>query len=157
MKGFPSLEIRKVASLDEMPIELLLLADPSIEHIKAYTEKGHCFTASIKHVIIAVLVLLELNVYDIEIKNIAVLSSYQKKGFGYQLIEFAEQYAKKNHFEKLLVGTANSSIYQFAFYQKAGFEVVSVEKDFFLENYGSSIFENGIQAKHKMLLQKIIS
>lgn len=43
------------------------------------------------------------------------------------------------------VGTANSSISNIAFYQKAGYRLDSIQHDFF-SNYKEPIFENGIQA-----------
>lgn len=47
--------------------------------------------------------------------------------------------------EELMIGTGNSSINQLALYQKCGFRVIGVERDFFINNYDEPIFENGIQ------------
>ncbi|GMQ30855.1 hypothetical protein [Algoriphagus confluentis] len=52
----------------------------------------------------------------------------------------------------LLDHTNNYS--QLALYQKTGYEIVGIEKDFFIQNYPEPIFENGIPCKHKIILEK---
>ena len=43
------------------------------------------------------------------------------------------------------VGTGNSSLDALAFYQRAGFRIVGVIPDFFVDNYPEPIVENGIR------------
>lgn len=44
-----------------------------------------------------------------------------------------------------IVGTGNSSLDQLAFYQKGGFRICGVDRDFFVQNYDQQIVENAIQ------------
>ncbi len=53
-----------------------------------------------------------------------------------------------------MVGTGNSGIGGFAFYQKAGFRFKSVIRDFFVINYKEPIFENGLQCRDKVILDQ---
>lgn len=53
--------------------------------------------------------------------------------------------SKKLNAKVLEVGTGNSSISQLAFYQKCGFRIVGVDKDFFKRHYEERIIENGIE------------
>jgi len=47
------------------------------------------------------------------------------------------------------VGTGTFG-YQLAFYQRHGFRVTAIDRDFFVQNYPEPIFEDGIQL-HDML------
>lgn len=54
----------------------------------------------------------------------------------------------------LITGTGNSRIGQLDLYQKEGFDIPKIVKNFFLKNYKEPIFENGIQYKHRFKLEK---
>ncbi|MEM8527667.1 MAG: GNAT family N-acetyltransferase [Bacteroidota bacterium] len=136
------------------PYPLLFLADPSKELIDDYLRDGNCYIATIENVLVGVLILVEIESNVLEIKNIAVDSSFQGKGYGKQLLQFAEKIAKQQGYQKLLIGTGNSSIGQLAFYQKMGFEIDHLKKNFFVENYEEAIVEDGIICKHMIILVK---
>ncbi|MNE59655.1 putative N-acetyltransferase YvbK [compost metagenome] len=104
--------------------------------------------------IIGVYALLPLDNGVAEIKNIAVHNDCQGKGIGKLLLNNAIQVASEKQFETLIIGTANSSVGQLYLYQKCGFEIASIKKNFFLENYPDPIFENGIQCKHMIIPAK---
>ena len=53
----------------------------------------------------------------------------------------------------LEVGTANAGTGQLAFYQKCGFEIDGIDRDFFRRNYPDPIFENGIECRHMVRLR----
>lgn len=44
----------------------------------------------------------------------------------------------------LEIGTGNSSLNQLGLYQKCGFRIIGVDKDFFTRHYEDEIVENGI-------------
>ena len=98
--------------------------------------------------------MMRLDAHTAEVKNIAVSESEQGKGYGKALLKYADQVAKEWECETLLIGTGNSSIGQLALYQKVGFEMLRIEKDFFLRHYAEPIWENGIQCKHRVILEK---
>ncbi len=152
--NFQDLYIQKLQAEEAIPWELLLEADPSPLLIEKYLKQGDCFTAKSKNLLLAVIVLEAIDENNLEIKNISVSRSFQKKGIGNILLEFASDYAKRHSYKKLHVGTADSSSYQISFYQKAGFKKLSVEKDYFLKNYTEVIMENGVQAIDKICFEK---
>lgn len=139
---------------ENIPFDLLLLADPSMDLIAEYLEKSEVFAAVIQKEIIGAIVLYPLTQDSVEIKNVAVKPDFQGKGIGSFLLEQAIQIAKKAAYKKVIIGTANSSVGQLYLYQKLGFELADIKKDFFLENYPDPIFENGIQAKDLLVLTK---
>jgi hypothetical protein len=53
----------------------------------------------------------------------------------------------------MIVGTTNSSIDNIAFYQKLGFRMAEIKRDFF-KAYLTPIFENGIRALDKIVFKK---
>lgn len=110
--------------------------------------------AKVDSKVIGVFVLHQIDSTSIEVKNIAVDQNEQGKGFGKALLRYAELVCRELGFEKLVIGTGNSSLNQLALYQKEGFEMCDIQKDFFLKNYTEPIFENGIQCKHMVILEK---
>lgn len=138
----------------QTPYELLLLADPSKDLINAYLKESEIFVAKLNREIVGVIVLYPVDADSIEIKNIAVKPEFQNQGIGSFLMENTIRIASDYKEKSICIGTANSSVGQIRLYQKLGFEISGIKKDFFIENYAEPIFENGIQAKDLMILTR---
>lgn len=78
-----------------------------------------------------------------EIVELAVEEHLQGKGFGRQTIESLIVEARRRGKQKMLVGTGNSSIGNIVFYQKCGFRMDHVRRDYFWYHQEPEI-ENGI-------------
>jgi ribosomal protein S18 acetylase RimI-like enzyme len=137
-----------------IPFDLLLLADPSIELVTEYLKQSELFVATCYGEILGVIVLFPLTADTIEVKNIAVKPEFHRQGIGSFLIDEATKYASYNQIKSMCIGTANSSIAQLYLYQRLGFEISDIKKNFFETNYKEPIYENGIQAKHMLTLIK---
>lgn len=137
--------VKKLSSDDKIPYDLLLLADPSVEIIDDYITRGSCYAAYINNNTVGVVVMIKTRPLTLEIVNIAVDPAYQGKGIGKKLLSSAVAMAKKEKAKVLEIGTGNSSISQIALYQKCGFRIVGVDKDFFVKHYEGVIMENGIE------------
>jgi GNAT superfamily N-acetyltransferase len=148
--------IRKLTQEENPPIELLLTADPSVNLVKEYLKKGLCYIAEEKDQMIGVYVLLPSEEESIELINLAVAEVYQGKGLGKKLIMHALEVAKQLGYKVMEVGTGNSSIGQLALYQKCGFRINHIDKDFFLKNYEEEIYENGIRCVDMIRLSQDI-
>ena len=146
--------IRKLQPDEAPPMDLLLLADPSRKIIEAYLTRAECFVMENQNQLIGAYVLLPTRPETIELVNIAVQENFQNKGIGKQLIRHALERAKEQGFQMLEVGTGNSSIAQLAFYQKCGFRITGVDKDFFIEHYEEELMENGIPCRDMIRLSK---
>lgn len=138
--------IIKVDNLNELPMDLLFLADPSERLVKEYISRSKNYVLIEDDKTIGVLIMLPTRANTIEIVNIAIAPNYQRKGYGKRLLKFAINTAKNDNFKHIEIGTANSSINQLALYQKIGFRINYIDKDFFLKNYHYKIYENHIQA-----------
>ncbi|WP_106498226.1 GNAT family N-acetyltransferase [Lentibacillus sp. Marseille-P4043] len=147
------MEIRKLRSNETPPMDLLLLADPSRKMIEEYLTSGHCYVAIMEKVMMGVYVTTETNPETVEIANIAVMYGKQGRGIGKKLVKHAINNARTRGFTKIEIGTGNSSIGQLALYQKCGFRIVGILKDFFTKNYPEKIIENGIVCRDMIRLE----
>lgn len=149
------MNIHKIDS--NYPMELLLLADPSEELVEAYLDRGQCYIAKDSDETIGVYVLLSVDDDTIELKNIAVHERYQGRGLGKKLVLHAIERSMELGYKIIEVGTGNSSLNQLALYQKCGFRIVSVDRDFFTIHYSEKIVENGIPCVDMIRLEKRLS
>ncbi|GGG09571.1 putative N-acetyltransferase YvbK [Paenibacillus albidus] len=139
------MEIRKLNADEQPPMELLLLADPSRKLVEEYIQRGQCLVAEMDDCIVGVYVLLRTRPETVELVNLAVDENHQGQGIGKQLVNHATQNAKQLGFKTIEIGTGNSGVGQLALYQKCGFRITGVDRDFFIRHYSEAIFENGIQ------------
>ena len=148
------MDIRKLNKGEKLPIELLLLADPSQEIVEEYVNRGECFVAESEQQIVGVYVLLPTRPEIVELVNVAVVEEQHGRGIGKQLVMDAIKVAKKKDYKTIEIGTGNSSIGQLALYQKCGFRIIGVDMDFFIKHYPEEIFENGIQCRDMVRLSQ---
>lgn len=146
------LEIQREQSADLL-WDLLLLADPSRQMVEEYLREGTLYSARWDGVTIGVYVLVPIEDDEWELKNIAVAPEWQGKGVGKALVSEALKSAKEQSAKTLIVGTGNSSVGQLALYQKAGFRMDRIAKNFFTLNYDEPIYENGIQCRDMVFLK----
>lgn len=140
-----NIKISKLSVNDKIPYDLLYLADPSIDTINEYIDRGDCYVAYKDNILVGTYILIKTRPSTLELINIAVDEEYQGCGIGKKLLYSSIDRAKKSNAKILEVGTGNSSISQIAFYQKCGFRIVGIDKDFFLKHYEQKIVENGIE------------
>jgi ribosomal protein S18 acetylase RimI-like enzyme len=132
---------------EKIPLELLLLADPSEEMINEYIGNAITIAAKEKGGIVGVLVLIKTRPMTMEIINISVLEEYQNKGIGRKLIMAGIEYARREKYKIIEIGTGNPGVVQMLLYQKCGFRIVGVELNYFRKNYKEIIIENGIECR----------
>lgn len=135
------MNIRKVPDNKKAFIDLLLLADEQENMIDRYLERGEMFVLDDHGVKAEYVVTKEADgVY--ELKNIAVMPDYQRKGYGKRLIGFLFSYYTDCN--RMLVGTGGvPSVLRF--YKECGFEESHRIENFFTDNYDHPMFEDGTQ------------
>ncbi len=84
--------------------------------------------------------------------NIAVLPAHQSRGLGAQLLSTLIRSVREQGGQFLYVATGTIG-YPLCFYQRAGFRVVAVEPDYFLQHYDEALFEDGLQHKDRLILR----
>lgn len=81
-----------------------------------------------------------------EIMELAIAPERQGQGLGRQLVQWLIQEARQRGKRRLLVGTANSSTLNIAFYQKCGLRMDHVRRDYF-RYFHEPVYENGIRIR----------
>jgi GNAT superfamily N-acetyltransferase len=138
-----SLLIQEVPTTDA-PMELLLLADPSEDKVRSYLPGAKCFVASSAGVVVGACVVKPLAAGAHELMSIAVQPAHQRLGYGTAILKWVIDFFRESGASQLEVGTGTFG-YQLAFYQKHGFRVSGIDRNFFVKNYPELIFEDGIQ------------
>ncbi len=138
-----SLLIQEVPPADT-PIDLLLLADPSEEKVRSYLPGSKCFVATKNGTVVGAAVVQPREAGAQELMSIAVHPDHQESGIGTALLKWIIDFFEKAGATQLEVGTGTFG-YQLAFYQRQGFRVTGIDRDFFVKNYDEPIFEEGIR------------
>ena len=144
------MNIRKVLNNKKAYIDLLLLADEQENMIDKYLERGEMFVLD-DNGVKAECVVTKKGDGIYEIKNIAVMPEYQRKGYGKRLIDFLFSYYTDCNI--MLVGTGDVPS-TLKFYKKCGFVESHRIKNFFTDNYDHPMFEDGIQLVDMVYLKR---
>lgn len=139
-----------------VPISLLLEADPEERSIRSYLSDSLAFVAQNYGEIIAACLVVKRDTFNAEIVNISVQNKHHRKGIGSELLSFCLEQLSEQNVKKVELGTGTFG-YQLAFYQRFGFRVDGVIKDYFVKNYAYPIYENGIQHKDMLTLSLNLS
>ncbi|MBC7005510.1 GNAT family N-acetyltransferase [Photobacterium sp. BZF1] len=150
----PKLQFKSIPA-ELAPMDLLLEADPSTEQIQTYLSGSDIYTVLSDDKTVGVCVLKPRSETTLELMNIAVEPTQQGSGIGRQLLQYVISESRSKQAKELVLGTGTFG-YQLAFYQREGFRVVGIDKDFFLDNYDEPVMENGIQHKDMLRLQLIL-
>lgn len=136
--------IRRLNDHETPPLDLLLLADPSRQLVEEYIRRGQLFVCESEERVLGEYVLLPTRPGTVELVNIAVAESEQGKGIGKRLVLHAIATAKEQGFQTIEIGTGSTGVTQLALYQKCGFRMTGIDRDFFVRHYEEEIYENGI-------------
>ncbi|GCE14557.1 GNAT family N-acetyltransferase [Tengunoibacter tsumagoiensis] len=87
-----------------------------------------------------------------EIVYIAVAPDLRGRGYGKQIIHVLQEELRRRRGHSLLVGTANAALANIAFYQKCGFRMFEIRRDYF-SYIQPPIAENGIVLRDMLVLR----
>lgn len=142
--------LRRVAAGEdrEAYLPLLLLAD-ELEPLRRYLGYGDLYVLE-DEAGEAPGVTLTLPYGDepgtVELKNVAVAPGRQNRGLGKRMLAAVLDDLRARGIHRAVVGTSNGGIGQIAFYQKAGFRLWRIERDYFTveKGYNPEERENGL-------------
>ncbi len=145
------MEIFEVRENKKEHLALLLLADEQEDMIDRYLERGRMYVLD-DDGIKCECVVTDEGGGVLEIKNIATVPQFQRKGYAKALVgfivrEYAGQYAL------LQVGTGDSPL-TVPFYEKCGFVRSHTVPNFFTEHYDHPIWEGGVQLVDMVYLKR---
>jgi len=140
-------------------LPLFALADDSDAQVRSYYQRGELFVLSngASNPLGMVLTVPRLD-GSVELKAMAVRSELQGLGVGRRLLALALDELCRSGTRRVVLGTAASGVRQLAFYQKAGFRPLKIERDFFSEarGYPSGLSENGIAVRDMVWMDREI-
>jgi GNAT superfamily N-acetyltransferase len=87
-----------------------------------------------------------------EIMELAIAPERHGQGLGKQFVAWLVDEARRRGKHRLIVGTANSSISNIAFYQRCGLRMDHIRHDYFWY-YREPHYENGIQIRDMLVFR----
>jgi ribosomal protein S18 acetylase RimI-like enzyme len=86
---------------------------------------------------------------SVELRAVAVDTAQQNRGIGRRMLAAVIEELRRREVRRVVVGTANAGIGQLAYYQKAGFRLLRIERDFFspARGYPAVMEDNGIRLR----------
>lgn len=133
-------------------LPLFRLADDSEREIRAYYQTGQLFGLEDNesgepygHVLVTPTSQLD----TVEFKSTAIAVPIQGKGIGRQFLRDVIEYLRAASVRRIVVGTSNASVGNLAFYQKVGFRLWRIERDYFStsKGYKATCVEDGIRVR----------
>ncbi|MGU5716128.1 GNAT family N-acetyltransferase [Aeromonas taiwanensis] len=134
----------------QLPMALLLEADPAERRIAAYLPGAWGFAAREGNLVVGACVAGQVGEQTAEIFNIAVAPARQQQGIGSGLLRFVLASLAEKGVRRVELGTGSFG-HQLTYYQRHGFRVETVVKDHFLIHYPEPLMEHGI--RHKDMLR----
>jgi len=137
----------------EKIVPVLLDADEDEDRIRrALADEGNTNYAAQESDEYVGAVTVKWEEHESEILYFAVIRELRGRGYGKLIIEVLTNEMYCRGVRSLVVGTANSSLDNIAFYQKCGFRMHHIRRDFF--NYiQPPIRENGILMRDMLVLR----
>jgi len=116
-------------------LPLFRLADESELHIRSYCEIGHILVARKNDRVIG-MIQISREKEHAEIVSLAVDPDNQRQGIGTALIREAANDCRRNSVRRLIVCTGSWEADNIAFYERRGFRLFNVARDFFTREKG---------------------
>ena len=128
-------------------LPLLRLADDSEDQVRGYYQQGDLYALDDEtgRPVGMVLAIPE-DGGSVELKAVAVDEPLHGQGVGSRMLAAVLADLRARGVTRVVVGTSSAGIGQLAYYQKAGFRLLRVERDFFgpARGYPEGLTENGI-------------
>jgi GNAT superfamily N-acetyltransferase len=135
---------------------LLELADEP-EPLRAYLQDGDLYTmADSAGAPAAAILVIEEEPGVAALRAVAVAEAVQGQGVGTVMVSSVLFVLARDGKHTAVVGTASSGVRQLAFYQRCGFRVSHIERDFFTEakGYPPGLSENGIAIRDMVWMDR---
>lgn len=150
------MEIRRIGENKREFLPLLLLGDEQEDMILRYLDRSTLFALYGGGALRAVCAVTEEEPGVFEIKNLAVVPEFQRRGYGRQMVAFAARFCRRHGGRSLLAGTGDSPL-TVPFYEACGFRESHRIKNFFLTHYDHPIWEAGKRLTDMVVFQLALS
>jgi ribosomal protein S18 acetylase RimI-like enzyme len=141
-------------------LPLLYLADDSHEQVHGYYQKGTLYALDdASGDPIGVVLAIPEPDGSVELKAVAVDASLHGRGIGKRMLIDVLELLRADGVPRVVVGTGNSGIGQLAYYQRCGFRLWKIERNFFTHErgYPDGLEENGIPLRDMVWMDQDLS
>ncbi|MEV0272404.1 GNAT family N-acetyltransferase [Hamadaea sp. NPDC050747] len=130
-------------------LALLDLADDSPDQVRGYYQRGDLYVFDGADGIPLGVVLVLAAGDEVELKAVAVQTALQRQGIGRRMLAAVLADLRARGVRSAVVGTASAGVGELAFYQKAGFRLRDIERDYFnlARGYPDDLQDNGIPVR----------
>jgi ribosomal protein S18 acetylase RimI-like enzyme len=157
---YAELVSRVPAGSRERFLPLFVLADESAQQVQSYMNTGDLYVYfSEDDIATGIVLAIPLEPDVVELKAVAIDPKQQGQGIGKRMLIDVLAELREIGCKRVVVGTANAAIGQLAYYQKAGFRLLSIERDFFspARGYAEVIEEAGIRMRDMVWMDFILA
>lgn len=140
-------------------VPLLELADEP-EPLRAYLHDGDLYgLIGADGSPCAAILVVEASPGVAEMRAVAVAESVQGQGVGTLMVNATLFVLAQRGVRRTVVGTASSGVRQIAFYQRCGFRLSHVQRDFFTteKGYPDGLTENGIPIRDMVWMDRDVA
>jgi ribosomal protein S18 acetylase RimI-like enzyme len=131
-------------------LPLFQLADDSADQVLSYYQTGTLFALDAPDGRpVGIVLAIDDPDGSVELKAVAIDESLHGRGLGTHMLLAVLDQLRARGIKRVAVGTSSSSVGQLAYYQKAGFRLARIERDFFSpeRGYPDGLVENGIPVR----------
>lgn len=138
-------------------LPLLRLADDSESAVRGYYQTGDLYALDDEAAKpLGMVLAIPESAGTVELKSVAVAAPAHNQGVGKRMLSMVLADLRNRGVRRVIVGTGSCGIGQLAFYQKAGFRLWRVDRDFFTaaRGYPDGLEENGIPLRDMVWLDQ---
>jgi ribosomal protein S18 acetylase RimI-like enzyme len=122
----------------ELHLPLLLLADEP-QPLRGYLQDGTLYVLRADNggpIGVTHVVTYDADSETVELKAVAIAQTRHNQGLGRRMLAMVLDDLRSRGTRRVVVGTSNAGIGEMAFYQKAGFRLWRIERDYFTAEKG---------------------
>jgi GNAT superfamily N-acetyltransferase len=129
-------------------VPLIQLAEDSESQLESAIDDGTMYVADDGDKAIGVVLVLDHGERERELRYVAIAESHQRKGLGKAMLAAVRAAEQGRGAARLLVGTSCADTGNLDFYQRCGYRLLSIERDYFTpaRGYPSDFVLNGLPA-----------
>lgn len=138
-------------------LPLLRLADDSEAQVRGYYQRGDLYVVDDEAgVPLGIVLTIPEPDGSVELKAVAVDASRHNQGVGKRMLAAVLADLRERGVKRVVVGTGSSGVGALAYYQKAGFRMWRIERDYFTpeRGYPDGLEEHGIPLRDMVWLDQ---
>jgi ribosomal protein S18 acetylase RimI-like enzyme len=144
---------------DRRPLlPLLALADEATDQVEAALDEGWLYVLTEDGVDVGAVQVVPHDRWSAELRLVAVDPVHHGRGLGQRMVKGVLEELASLGWHRVVVGTSNAGVGQIAFYQKCGFRLLRIDRDYFDEarGYDGTATENGIVHRDLVWFDQIL-